>query len=132
MSVRAKDEFSRLPGWLKKLGTLSSANWMVWWGVTVFLQGTALGTKVHHNQYVLVDRGRLTSVSQSLWWFSLVYSWLSNLLPCVVVWLALLYFDRLEPVGKVFVILGALFSVLWLYAVCLGGFGAVFSWSANH
>ena len=127
-----RNEFSRLPGWLKALGSLSPVNWFVWWWVSLFLHGTALGTKVHHNLYVLVDHGRLTSVSQPLWWFSLVYTWFSNLLPCVVIWLSVLYFDRIEPVGKVFVILGTLFSVFWLYAVCWGGFGAVFSWWANR
>jgi len=104
------EEFSRLPPWLKTLATISGANWLVWWGVSVYLHGTALGTKVHHNLYVLVEYGRLTPVSQPIWWFSLVYSWLSNLLPCVLIWVTLLYWERIEPVGKVVVILAALFS----------------------
>jgi hypothetical protein len=127
-----EEDFSRLPRWLKMLGTISSTNWLVWWWVSLSLHGTALGTKVHHNLYVLVEQGHLTAVSQPIWWFSLVYSWLSNLMPCVMIWVTILYWDRIGPVGKLVVILMALFSVVWLYAVCQGGFGGVFSWWANH
>jgi hypothetical protein len=48
-------------------------NWFVFFGTTVWIGGTALGTTPSKEGFVIKEKGRRKPVSEGLWLFSLVY-----------------------------------------------------------
>jgi uncharacterized membrane protein YadS len=71
------------------LGTLlllSVLNWFVFFGVSMYLGGDAVGILPSHDGFVVKSHGHHTPVSESAWVFSLIYS-SATLLLTPLIWL---------------------------------------------
>lgn len=65
---------------------ISSLNWFVFFGTSIYLGGDALGTLPSRNGYVVTSHGHQTAVSERVWQFSLFYSG-ATLLVTPAIWL---------------------------------------------
>jgi hypothetical protein len=130
-SLRSGDgvDYSRVPAWAKLLTGVAFLNWFACGLVSGMIGGDALGTNPSTGNFFVTSHGHLTSVSERLWLFSLIYTWLSLLLPVCAAWAMLFYLESIEPKGKsedsIFrtaglklgIVLFSVVSVFWLFAV---------------
>lgn len=59
---------------LNTLFLASSLNWLLFFGISIYFGGDALGTLPSRDGFVLTSHGHHTAVSEAVWQFSLVYS----------------------------------------------------------
>lgn len=80
MSQSRTNEISTVEDLVKQspvLGTLfvlSILNWFLFFAISMYLHGDALGTLPSRDGFVVMSHGHRTAVSQSAWVFSLFYS----------------------------------------------------------
>jgi len=110
------------------LVAISILNWLASWFIEGIYGGSALGTEpVLRSELFVQSHGVRTHVIESVWFFSLAYSVVTLLLPCVSLWLLLPYIGRIQDrrdsdadaadfMKAVMVILSVL-ALLWLYLV---------------
>jgi len=67
-------DFVRQSPLLGTLFVLSFVNWFLFFAVSMYLHGDALGTYPSHDGFAVKSHGRITPVSESVWEFSLFYS----------------------------------------------------------
>jgi predicted metalloprotease len=85
----------------------SVINWLLFFGVSMYLHGDALGTLPSKEGFVVRSHGQLTPVSESVWLFSLFYSG-ATLMLTPAIWIAAAV---------------RAFSVEWRHARLLARFG---------
>ncbi len=129
LRTREGSDFSKVPTWVKLLAAVAFLNWFACGITSGMIGGDALRTTPSPGVFHVASHGRLTSVSEQTWLFSLFYTWISHLLPVFAVWAALFYVESIGPMGKseasIFrtaglklgIVLLSLFSVLWFFLV---------------
>ena len=107
MSKSGTDEISTIEDLVKQspvlgmLFVLSFLNWFLFFAVSMYLHGDALGTVPSRDGFVVTSHGHHTAVSQSAWVFSLFYSGATvKLTPAIWVASAARIFGWLPAVGS--------------------------------
>lgn len=83
---RSSREFFRTSPVLGTLLLISFLNWFVFFGISMYFGGDALGTLPSRDGFVVTSHGHHKAVSESVWQFSLFYSG-ATLLVTPLIWL---------------------------------------------
>ncbi|MEY2563767.1 MAG: hypothetical protein QOH88_1960 [Verrucomicrobiota bacterium] len=108
------------------LGTLfvaSFLNWFLFFAISMYLHGDALGTYPSRDGFVVKSHGHFTSVSESVWVFSLFYSG-ATVMVTPAIWIssaALMFGGQLRHAKSVARIGIPVFIVVW----CLGWYSSI-------
>jgi hypothetical protein len=135
-SPKAGPDFSRMPAWVKTFALLALANWLLCSVISEFLGGTPFGTDPSVGSFHLLNKGVRTPVSETVWLWSLYYSWLSHLLAVVGIWGVAFYMGRIDPTSnsddaimktswlKVSLLLLSAFGAVWWILICFNAVDA--------
>ena len=105
------------------LALLSFINWFVFAGISIYLGGDAMGTIPSKDGFILASHGHHTTVSESVWVFSLFYSG-STLLLTPLIWLsfaARTMGGKFKTARKPMKIFLSVFLLVW----CVGWFSSI-------
>lgn len=127
--VPVQDFFGQSP----ILGTLlvvSVLNWFLFFAISIYLHGDALGTYPSIDGFILTSHGRITPVSESVWVFSLFYSGLTIMVtPAIWIAFGVRTFSAQLRYAKLITRFGIpIFIIVW----CLGWYSSIGSsfWSS--
>lgn len=106
------------------LTVIAGVNWFVFFNLTIYLGGDAIGTTPSQQGFIVTTHGRETAVTEGVWLFSLYYPLATlTLSPFVVFLLALSQLFRLKSLRGyffwifVFWIFVLTFATGWYYTV---------------
>jgi len=110
-------QFSRAPI-VTSLALIAFINWFVFFGVSMYVGGDAIGIKPSTDGFVVKSHGNRTPVTERVWLFSLVYPYCTLMLSPAIIFL---FAARQKVLRKVatpmrWLIIG--FVCLWAYMWC--------------
>lgn len=85
--IRTIEDFVKQSPVLGTFFVLSFLNWFIFFAISMYLHGDALGTIPSRDGFVVTSHGHHTPVSQSVWAFSLFYS-AATIMVTPAVWIA--------------------------------------------
>jgi hypothetical protein len=108
---------------LGALAAIAFINWFVFFGVSMYLGGDAVGILPSKEGFVLKEHGRRIAVSEPVWVFSLYYSTASLLgTPAIIIPIGLLQLNKQKknarPLAKILVgVFVSLWVVMWFSSI---------------
>jgi hypothetical protein len=115
-SIPSSSDFLKTSPVLGTLFLISFLNWFVFFGVSMYFGGDALGTLPSKDGFVVTSHGHHKVVSPSVWQFSLFYSG-ATLLGTPLIWLAFAarqFAGRAKQVKRWKALLICAFIVVWV------------------
>jgi len=126
--------FRLLPIWARWALAVAFVNWFVFFGVSVYLGGDAIGVYPSRDGFVVQEKGQATEVSEAVWLFSLCYTTLTLLLtPGAIMFIVLRYraypHARMPEWMKWFAsILLTVWTAGWFFSITRAFFGSLGDW----
>ena len=120
---KSLEDFVRQSPILGTLFVASFLNWFLFFAISMYLQGNALGTYPSRDGFVVKSHGHFTPVSESVWVFSVFYSG-ATIMVTPAIWIAAgarMFSGKLRH-QKLILRLGApVFIIIW----CLGWYSSI-------